>query len=128
MESIGSAARCGSSWLAVAAALAALAALPAGAWAQEAASPPAQDQLENPPANADDEAIFVTGSRLRASGFTSPTPLTVLGEEQMEAIAPTRVQDILALVPSFRTTGQPASAASAGRAGTQLRAISMIGD
>ncbi len=56
------------------------------------------------------DQIVVTGSRVRSSGFTAPTPLTVLGEEQIEAVTPTQVSDILALVPSFRTTGQPASA------------------
>jgi iron complex outermembrane receptor protein len=56
------------------------------------------------------EDIVVTASRVRTSAFTAPTPLTVIGQEQIEAVAPTQVQDILALVPSFRTTGQPASA------------------
>src|SRR5690606_1409064 len=54
--------------------------------------------------------ILVTASRVRSSGFTAPTPLTVLGQDEIAAVAPTQVQDVLSLVPSFRTTGQPASA------------------
>lgn len=86
--------------LALAAALLAAGSPPSIAAAQEAAE--AQQQ--------GDEGIVVTASRVRSSGFTAPTPLTVLGADQIEAVAPTQVQDILALVPSFRTTGQPASA------------------
>src|SRR6187551_863227 len=107
----GRALRGRTSWRALAAGVAALSLAPLAAQAQETAPLPEQDQAEGASEPAqDDEAIFVTGSRLRASGFTAPSPLTVLGEEQIEAVAPTQVQDILALVPSFRTTGQPASA------------------
>lgn len=98
--------RCKSSHLAVATALLAAAAWPLTAQAQEQP----QDQAEGAAAEGGDEAILVTASRVRSSGFTAPTPLTVLGADQIEAVAPTQVQDILALVPSFRTTGQPASA------------------
>ncbi|MET0291406.1 MAG: TonB-dependent receptor [Steroidobacteraceae bacterium] len=56
------------------------------------------------------EAVVVTASRVQLSGFTAPTPTTVLGEEQVKLTAPTQVADVLSLVPSFRTTGQPASA------------------
>ena len=56
------------------------------------------------------EAVLVTASRVQQTGFTAPTPTTVLGEEQMKLTAPTQVSEVLSLVPSFRTTGQPASA------------------
>jgi iron complex outermembrane recepter protein len=56
------------------------------------------------------EAVVVTASRVKLDGFTAPTPTTVLGEEQIKLTAPTQVADVLGLVPSFRTTGQPASA------------------
>lgn len=102
--------RGGISWPALAAGLAALSASPGAAQAPDAAVAVEEERPASASAPADDGAIFVTGSRLRASGFTAPTPLTVLGEEQIQAVAPTQVQDILALVPSFRTTGQPASA------------------
>lgn len=93
---------------AVAAALVA-GALPHAALAQaqpgaQAAEPPAAQ------AGAGTQDIVVTASRVRSSGFTAPTPLTVLGQEQIQSVAPTQVSEILAMVPSFRTTGQPASA------------------
>lgn len=56
------------------------------------------------------EDVVVTASRVQQSGFTAPTPMTVLGEDQIEMVAPTQVSDLLGLVPTFRTTGQPASA------------------
>jgi iron complex outermembrane receptor protein len=56
------------------------------------------------------EDVIVTASRIQSSGFTAPTPTTVLSGAQIEATAPTIASEVLALVPSFRTTGQPASA------------------
>lgn len=99
------------SYAAVAVALVATAAAPQSALAQNAAA----DSGDSRPIQtntSDDTAqdIVVTASRVRSSGFAAPTPLTVLGSEQIQATAPTQVQDILGLVPSFRTTGQPASA------------------
>src|SRR5690606_407058 len=40
----------------------------------------------------------------------APTPTTVLGTAQIQATAPTMAVDVLSLIPSFRTSGQPASA------------------
>lgn len=91
------------SYTSLAAALSVIGVLPSISYAQDAPRP-------EPAADPADTAITVTASRVRGSGFAAPTPLTVLGAEQIDAIAPTQVQDILALVPSFRTTGQPASA------------------
>lgn len=74
-------------------------------------APPAPETAEaSPRQSSGEQDILVTASRVRASGFTAPTPLTVVGAEQIQATAPTQVADILGLVPSFRTTGQPASA------------------
>jgi len=61
-------------------------------------------------ADASTDDIVVTASRIQSSGFTAPTPTTVLGTAQIQATAPTMAADVLSLVPSFRTTGQPASA------------------
>jgi outer membrane receptor protein involved in Fe transport len=54
--------------------------------------------------------IVVTASRVQANGFSAPTPTTVLGAAQIQSTAPAVVSEALALIPSFRTTGQPASA------------------
>lgn len=60
--------------------------------------------------NSSNQEVVVTASRIQSSGFTAPTPTTVLGAAQIEATAPTIASEVLSLVPSFRTSGQPASA------------------
>ena len=77
------------------------------AFAQNAAN---QQPQAAPQADASTDDIVVTASRIQSSGFTAPTPTTVLGVTQIQATAPTQAADVLALIPSFRTTGQPASA------------------
>ncbi|MBO9580380.1 MAG: TonB-dependent receptor [Sphingobium sp.] len=56
------------------------------------------------------EEIVVTASRIQTGGFSAPTPTMVLSEAQLKSVAPLQVQDMLAQVPSFRTTGQSATA------------------
>lgn len=51
---------------------------------------------------ADIADIVVTGSRISRSGFSAPTPTTVLGMEDMERAAVTNVADLLNQLPSFR--------------------------
>ena len=75
-------------------------------------------------AGADDEAapaqegaadeIVVTGSRIARSGFTAPTPVSVIGAEEFEARVHTNVADALNELPAFRATSTP----TAGTAGT----------
>src|SRR5690606_10478602 len=52
-------------------------------------------------ATNDGEAIVVTGSRIRANGFNSPQPLTVIGAEQIENMVQTSSQDILKSIPQI---------------------------
>jgi outer membrane receptor protein involved in Fe transport len=77
--------------------------------AQQAAPTPA-------PAPAADatQDIVVTGSRIAHTGFTSPTPVTVLGAERLEARAITNVGDALNELPSFRALVTPATQQAAG--------------
>jgi outer membrane receptor protein involved in Fe transport len=63
-----------------------------------------------PAAGEASQDIVVTASRIQANGFSAPTPTMVLGQAQIQAVAPLQVADVLALVPSFRTTGQAATA------------------
>ncbi|MBB5986793.1 TonB-dependent receptor plug domain-containing protein [Sphingobium lignivorans] len=49
--------------------------------------------------------IVITGSRIQAGGFTAPTPTSVISTAQIQSVAPTRVDDILRLIPAFSTTG-----------------------
>ncbi len=52
------------------------------------------------------EAVVVTGSRLAATGFTAPTPVSVLGSAQLESRAIASVGEAVAELPSFRPGGQ----------------------
>jgi len=69
-------------------------------------------------APADDGAavgeIVVTASRIARSGFSAPTPTTVVGVEQVQARGATNVTDVLNEVPAFRPSGTPAAAARGG--------------
>ena len=58
--------------------------------------------------------IVVTGSRIARSGFTSPSPVTVLGQDRVQKLGLTNVGDALNQLPSFRPTTAPATNAIAG--------------
>ncbi|MET0292257.1 MAG: TonB-dependent receptor [Steroidobacteraceae bacterium] len=53
--------------------------------------------------------VQITGSRIQSSGFTTPTPVTVLGEERLEQRGITNVADALNELPSFRASTTPAT-------------------
>ena len=53
--------------------------------------------------------ITVTGTRLGKSGFTAPTPVTVLGADMIEKSASPTIGEALAKLPSFRATTSPAT-------------------
>ncbi|MEE8340312.1 MAG: TonB-dependent receptor [Xanthomonadales bacterium] len=55
------------------------------------------------------EEVTVTASRLRQSGFDAPTPVTVLGVEDMQVRGTTNVADIINEVPAFTPTLTPQS-------------------
>ena len=86
---------------------------PAAAQAQDA---PAQEPAVVSPAAADTAAdvpadriadIVVTGSRLARSGFTTPTPVTVLDNKQLERQGIANVAQILNEIPAFRAQSTP---------------------
>jgi iron complex outermembrane receptor protein len=60
---------------------------------------------------ASPEEIVVTGSRLAASGFTAPTPVTVVGEQEIARQAAPNVSEVLNQVPAFRAQSTPATTA-----------------
>jgi iron complex outermembrane receptor protein len=47
------------------------------------------------------EEVLVTGSRLRRSGYDTPAPISVIGEEEMEASGFNNVYDVLKYTPSL---------------------------
>ena len=57
------------------------------------------------------EAIVVTGSRIARSGFTAPTPVTVVGEEQIARQGATNIAQVLNEIPAFRPQSTPATTA-----------------
>jgi len=73
------------------------------------------------------EEIVITGSRVARTGFTAPTPVTVLGAEQIQRLGDTNVGQALNRLPAFRaqtslTTGG-LSAAQAGAIILDLRGL-----
>ncbi len=72
--------------------------------------------------------IVVTGTRLGgASGFTTPTPVTVLNAELFEKQAATNVAEVLNQMPAFRPQDSPATsnilAANLGASTADLRGL-----
>src|SRR5689334_13558 len=67
-----------------------------------------------PAATNDDDQIVVTGSRVMRDGTKAPTPVTVVGAEQLEARAQTNVGEALNELPSFRALITPATQHTAG--------------
>jgi outer membrane receptor protein involved in Fe transport len=58
--------------------------------------------------------IVVTGSHITSSDFTTPTPVTVVGQERLEALGITNVADALNQMPSFRALITPATQQAVG--------------
>lgn len=101
------------------AAIAAGTLIPAAASAQEAPAPTdaggtQPEDAEGTPAAASGRAaaeeIVVTGSRLR-SGFTTPTPVTVVGADEIARQGVSNVAEVLNQVPAFRPQNTPSTTA-----------------
>lgn len=79
----------------------ALVALPGQAFAQDAGAPPEPvapaDVAPEPPTG---EEIIVTGSRIARTGFTAPTPVTMVGGERLEQLGASNVGDAIQQLPS----------------------------
>ena len=73
--------------------------------------------------------VIVTGSRVARSGYDTPTPVTVIGEQEIAAAAPTNIADFVNDLPSVsgsstRQTGNAAiSSGAAGINSINLRAL-----
>jgi iron complex outermembrane recepter protein len=108
-------------------ATASLMALTFGGQAALAAAP----MVETPTAEeADVEAIVVTGSRIVRDGYTAPTPVTVLGVEEIQALAPANLADFVNTLPSIAGSTTPASSSpnlSQGLAGVNAINLRNLG-
>jgi len=66
------------------------------------------------------ELIQVTGSRIQRDGYSTPTPVSVLSEEDIQAEAPGSVAEFAMTLPSIQgssTASSSSGSLSAGRAG-----------
>src|SRR5436305_803966 len=68
-----------------------------------AGQPPADQSADQP------RDIVVTGSRLSAAGFNTPTPVTTLGAERLTKMGTTNIGEALATLPSFRASSSPSN-------------------
>ena len=59
---------------------------------------------ETSDADSNLDEVTVTGSRIKRDGFEAPTPLTVIGVEQMERLGQTNVAEVLASIPQNIST------------------------
>ena len=92
-------------------------AMPGAASAQDTAGPPA-----SPLSTDKDEAIqsiVVTGSRIVRNGYKSPTPVTVLGKDTLDAMGKVNIADALNQLPQLSQSVTP-SAQPAGYGGGAL--------
>ncbi len=64
----------------------------------------AQEVAQN---DASVESVSVTGTRVVRDGYSAPTPVTVVGSEQIEAQAPANLADFVNKLPSFIGSSTP---------------------
>jgi outer membrane receptor protein involved in Fe transport len=84
----------------------------------------AADQ-QGSPASSD---IIVTGSRIQSSGFSAPTPTTVIGEEQIAQNAQPNVFTTIAQLPSLQGSTGVTTGTNSTSSGTQgLSSFSLRG-
>ena len=81
------------------------------------------DTIEQPAASATASDIIVTGSRIARSTFQTPTPVTVLGEAQLEQKAATNVTDLLRDVPALRPNRINGSGRNIGLSTFNMRSL-----
>lgn len=87
---------------------------------------PTQDQPATP--EAEPAQITVTGSRIIASGFTAPTPTTVIGQEQIAANAQPNLFNTIAQLPSLQGSTGAATGTFSTSSGQQgLSSFSLRG-
>lgn len=67
----------------------------------------AQERSAQGNAGVELEEISITASRVVRTGFTAPTPTTILGAEQLERRGATNVADVLYEIPAFQASNNP---------------------
>lgn len=75
---------------------------PVGGYAQEVDQPEVAD-----PSDSQVGDIVVTASRLGASGFDAPTPVSVIGAEEIDRAAPPTISDFVNQLPALSGSNSP---------------------
>jgi outer membrane receptor protein involved in Fe transport len=71
-------------------------------------------QQAAPEDNSAEDTIVVTGSRISASGYTAPTPVTVVGEEIILRDAKVSIGDTIRELPAVGASASPNNGSGAG--------------
>ncbi|MEN2784973.1 TonB-dependent receptor plug domain-containing protein [Sphingomonas qilianensis] len=96
--------------------------------AQDAASVATPAQAPDDDTATPDREIIVTGTRIRTSGFTAPTPTTVIGEDQIAKNAQPNIFNTIAQLPSLQGSTGAATGTFSTSSGTQgLSSFSLRG-
>ncbi|MCW2395752.1 MULTISPECIES: TonB-dependent receptor plug domain-containing protein [unclassified Sphingobium] len=102
-------------------------ACPSIAAAQDSTSQPTEHAGQADPSNEvtsseqADNQIIVTGSRIAKLGFTSPTPVTVIEQQQIRSLNPASLNDALRQLPVLAdSVGPRGTTGSAGAGGSFL--------
>jgi outer membrane receptor protein involved in Fe transport len=86
--------------------------------------PPALAQVAAPAEAADLDEVVVTGSRIVRDGYDAPTPVNVLGTEEIKAEAPANIADFVNTLPSVK--GSTTAANSSGSLSNGAAGISAL--
>jgi outer membrane receptor protein involved in Fe transport len=77
-------------------------------------------------AGSSEETVRVTGTRIERDGYNAPTPVTVVGTEQIQAANPANLQDFVNQLPSVIGSSQTNSgAASISGGGAGISALNL---
>lgn len=85
---------------------------------------PAAPALAQTASSAELEEVVVTGSRIVRDGFDAPTPVNVLGTEEIQAAAPANIADFVNTLPSV--AGSATAATSSGALSNGAAGISAL--
>jgi iron complex outermembrane receptor protein len=64
------------------------------------------------------EDVVVTGSRVQRNGYKAPTPLTVIGAEQIQQAAPNNLADYVNQIPELAGSATPQTTVTSQSSGT----------
>jgi outer membrane receptor protein involved in Fe transport len=87
------------------------------------AAPSADTTQQGSPGSGGDKGIVVTGSRVARRGFETPTPMTSISTQQLQAKAATTMTSIIAEIPSLTPNQNVNNSTNVGQTNFNLRGI-----